>query len=85
VVVVGVMMVVVVMVPRGAKGRGGKDHQQQGCGKILFHASNVARERVPGKTLVHSESRKERVNPIVQELCPRLPFGNRFQRKLKAR
>jgi hypothetical protein len=34
----GVVMVAVMMVPRGAKGRGGEDHQQQGCGKILFHA-----------------------------------------------
>jgi len=38
VVVVGVVMMMVMMVPRGAKGRGGEDHQQQGCGKILFHA-----------------------------------------------
>jgi hypothetical protein len=68
----GVVMVAVMMVSRGSKGRGGEDHQQQGCGKILFHASNVALARVRRKTLQRPASREERVNPIVQELCPRL-------------
>jgi len=68
----GVVMVAVMMVPRGAKGRGGEDHQQQGCGKILFHASNVARRWVRRKSQKNHASREERVNPIVQELCPRL-------------
>jgi hypothetical protein len=66
----GVVMVAVMMVPRGAKGRGGEDHQQQGCGKILFHASNVARRGVRRKSQKQHAPREERVNASVQALCP---------------
>jgi hypothetical protein len=40
-----VMMVVVVMVPRGSEHRAGKHHQEQCSGKNLFHGMNVTRFR----------------------------------------
>jgi hypothetical protein len=40
--VVVVMVVVVMMVPAGSERRTGKDHQQQGKGKNLFHEPNIS-------------------------------------------
>jgi len=42
-----VMVVVVTMVMRTRKNRSGKNHQKQGYGKNLFHATNVARPPQP--------------------------------------
>ena len=44
----------------GGEGRSGKNHQQQGGGKNLFHGKNVAQERRQRKRNERREPREER-------------------------
>jgi hypothetical protein len=71
---VGLVLRVMVL---GGEGRAGKDHQQQGGGKNLFHGKNVAQERRQRKRNERREPREERLRRAVS-LAGK-------QRKLKAR
>jgi len=55
-----VMMVVVVVRRAGECRTHCKHHQQQGCGKNLFHGTNVAQAGLPGKGIQYPASREER-------------------------
>jgi hypothetical protein len=61
------MMVSLVMVPRGCEGRDGKDHQQQDGGKNLLHGTNVARAPRRWKKAARSASKQEPVHGRLQE------------------
>jgi hypothetical protein len=54
-------VVMMVMLRGGECRTRGKHHQQQGCGKNLFHGTNVAQAGQRGKGIPYPASREERV------------------------